>query len=166
MKISILYASKSGNTEKAACFIKEGILASGDIDVKLMNLLNDDAVDAEFIKESSAVIVGTPTYSGNMAWQLKKWFDTDRSVNLSDKLGAAFATANYIQGGADIALSQILHHMLVKGMLVYSSGTGKGAPLLHLGPVAIKGDNDASKDLFTVFGKRIAEKALEIFKAE
>lgn len=166
MKISILYVSKSGNTEKVAEFIKEGIVSAGDIDVKLINLDGDGPLEVEFIKESTAVIIGTPTYSGSMAWQLKKWFDTDTSVNLSGKLGAAFATAKYVQGGPAVGIIDILHHMLVKGMIVYSSGTGCGLPYIHYGPIAFKNDLEKSRDLFVIFGTRIAEKALELFKSE
>lgn len=163
MKISILYVSTTGNTEKAAGLIREGILSAGDIDVRLMNIANDEPLDAAFMKESAAVIIGTPTYAANMAWQLKKWFDTDRSVNLAGKLGAAFATANFVHGGPDIAVESILQHMLVRGMLAYSSGTGCGMPIIHLGPVAIASEFDKSRELFVIFGRRIAEKALELF---
>lgn len=163
MKITILYASKSGNTAKAAEFIKDGLHTVSSFEVKLMNLLNEGDIDADFINESAAVIVGTPTYSANMAWQVKKWFDTDRAAKLSGKLGAAFATANYVYGGADLAVADLLHHMLVKGMLVYSSGTGCGAPIIHLGPIAVSTELDKSKDLFETFGARIGKKALELY---
>ena len=74
MKISIVYVSETGYTEKAAGLIKEGILSAGAFDVKLMNLIGDQGLDPDFLKESDAVIIGTPTYAANMAWQLKKWF--------------------------------------------------------------------------------------------
>ena len=163
MKITVLFVSKSGNTEKAAELIKQGIQSTGDIEVKLMNLLSEETVDAQFIQDSSALIVGTPTYMADMAWQLKKWFDTDRSVKLSGKLGAAFATANFVHGGPDIAIYDVLKNMLVKGMVVYSSGSGCGAPIIHLGPVAIANELDKTKELFEIFGKRVAEKATELF---
>jgi NAD(P)H dehydrogenase (quinone) len=163
MKISILYVSETGYTEKAAGLIKEGILGAGAIDVKLMNIIGDQASDPEFLKESAAVIIGTPTYAANMAWQLKKWFDTDRSVMLAGKLGAAFATANYVHGGADIAIADVLHHQLVKGLVVYSSGGGCGMPIIHLGPVAIASEFDKSRDLFVTFGRRVADKVQELF---
>ncbi len=163
MKITILYFSQSGNTERAAEMIKEGAESAGDVEVRLMNLAaGDGAVDGDFLSESAAVIVGTPTYMANMAWQLKKWLDTDKT-RLAGKLGAAFATANFAHGGPDIAVLGILQHLLVKGMLIYSSGTGCGKPIIHLGPVAIAGELDKSRDLFVLFGKRIAEKALELF---
>ncbi len=164
MKISILYFSASGNTEKAAEFIKEGIWSLGEIEVKLMNIANSENIDDAFINDSKAVIFGTPTYSANMCWQMKQFFDTYRSCKLAGKIGAAFATENYVYGGGDIALSDILTHLLVKGMLAYSSGTGCGQPIIHLGPVAVADTLDEKKDLFVLFGKRIAEKAMELFE--
>ena len=163
MKISLLYVSQTGFTEKAAGLIRDGILSAGDFDTRLMNILGETAPDAAFLQESAAVIIGTPTYAANMAWQLKKWFDTDKSVKLAGKLGAAFATANFVHGGADIAIADILHHELVKGMVVYSSGSGCGMPIIHLGPVAIASEFEKSGDLFMTFGKRVAEKTRELF---
>jgi NAD(P)H dehydrogenase (quinone) len=68
-----------------------------------------------------------------------------------------------MHGGADLAISSVLRHMLVKGMLVYSSGAGCGRPFIHLGPVALRDDLDGKRELFQLFGKRIAEKAIELF---
>ncbi len=163
MKTAIVYVSKTGNTEKAARFIKEGIQSTEGVEVRLMNLFSEETVDAEYLKDCSVVIFGTPTYNSSMAWQLKKWFDTDRS-KLAGKLGGAFATANFIQGGLDLAISEVLHHMLVKGMVVYSSGTASGSPFIHLGPAAIAAEIEQNKVLFTTFGKRLADKAKELFE--
>ncbi len=163
MKISILYISCSGNTEKTAGYIKEGLCQAGDLDVRLFKLNGETPVDTDFIQESAAVIFGTPTYAATMSWELKKWFDTDKSVKLAGKLGAAFSTARYIHGGGDIALKDILHHLLCKGMVTYSSGNAFGHPVIHFGPVAIEGKIEESRDLFVQFGKRVGEKALELF---
>ena len=116
MKISILYVSCTGNTEKMAAYIKEGLLSAGDLDVKLMKLNGDEPLDAGFITDSRAVIVGTPAYAAAMSWELKKWFDTDRSVKLAGKLGGAFATARYVHGGGDMAVQDTIHHLLCKGI--------------------------------------------------
>ncbi|NLV49416.1 MAG: flavodoxin family protein [Clostridiales bacterium] len=163
MKIAIVYFSQSGNTEKAAGFIKEGLLGAGEFDIKLMNISGETSLDTGFLNECAAVIIGTPVYMADMAWQLKKWFDTDHSVKLAGKLGGAFATAGFVQGGMDTAVANVLHHMLVKGMLVYSSGTASGMPFLHLGPVAVAAELDNSRELFVTFGKRFADKAKELF---
>jgi NAD(P)H dehydrogenase (quinone) len=166
MKIAILYVSQSGNTEKAAGFIRDGMTCLHGIEVKLMNLSAEETLDTQYLKDSAAVVFGTPTYVANMAWQLKKWFDTDRSVSLAGKLGAAFATANFVHGGPGIALEGILQHLLVKGMVVYSSGGAFGMPIIHLGPVAIASEMEKTREIFVTFGQRIAEKTLELFGAK
>lgn len=52
MKISILYVSQTGNTEAAAEYIQDGILAKYPfIQVKLMDI-RENEVDAKFLEES------------------------------------------------------------------------------------------------------------------
>ena len=161
MKIAIVYFSKTETTKDMAKVIAEGIGFVEGIEVKLFDLEN---VDVEYLKESKAVIFGTPTYMANSCFQLEKWFYDNSKVNLGGKLGAVFATANYPQGGADTAISGIINHLLVKGMLVYSSGGALGQPFIHIGAVALRDRLEEGKNLFRVFGKRIAEKTVELFK--
>ena len=58
---------------------------------------------------------------------------------------------------------------IAAGMLVYSSGGERGLPYIHLGPVAVNGNMEKHNTLahyeeyFTIFGKRFAEKTIEIF---
>lgn len=165
MKITILYLSITCNTEKMAHYIEEGIKSVGKFEVKMMNINNYENLDRDFIHDSRAIIFGTPTYCANMCWQFKKWFDQEWDFDLSGKIGAVFATANCIHGGADVALLGMLNHILVKGMLAYSSGAGCGRPFIHLGPIAIRDELEEKKDLFVLFGKRIAEKTNELFKS-
>lgn len=166
MKITILYFSKTGNTEKAATYIKAGLLTVGDFEIRLMNLNQVESVDSQFINDSEAVIMGTPTYVASMCWQFKKWFDEDWSCQLGGKLGAAFATANAMHGGGDIALQSMICHMLVRGMVTYSSGAGCGRPYIHLGPIGIGVNNgvEERKDFFELFGKRVGEQTIRLFK--
>ncbi len=161
MKISIIYFSASGKTFEMAQVVAEGAhSAVPGVDVRLFEL---GAVEKEFLTQSAAVVFGTPTYASGPCWQLKKWFDEYREVNLGGKLGSAFATANYIQGGADAALLSVITAMTVRGMLVYSSGASLGQPFIHLGAVAVKDHFEEAKPLFKTFGERIAQKAAELF---
>jgi NAD(P)H dehydrogenase (quinone) len=154
----------TGNTEKMAHCVKEGILSADEsIEVKMMNILSVENIDVSFLNESSAVIFGTPCYVANTCWQLKKFFDTRWDCKLEGKLAACFATANCLHGGADIGILTVLQHTLVRGMLAYSSGTGFGQPVIHLGPIALRGELEQKRELFTLFGKRVAQKALELF---
>ncbi|AGX41868.1 flavodoxin family protein [Clostridium saccharobutylicum] len=160
MKISILYSSKTGKTERVAKLIEEGVKRSGNIEVKTMNL---DAVDKKFLQESEGIIFGTPTYYANISWEMKKWIDESSEFNLEGKLGAAFSTANSIAGGSDIALLTILNHLMVKGMLVYSGGVAFGKPKTHLGYVHINEIQENEDENARIFGERIANKVKQIF---
>jgi NAD(P)H dehydrogenase (quinone) len=157
MKVAILIYSKTGNTIAAAQLIEQGIQSAGDIQTRIISVENEEQ---DFIKEASAVVFGTPTYSANFAWPLKRWFDERaRHCNLPGKLAANFATGDHIGGGEDSALASMASHELVRGMLVYSGG----GPLTHVGAVVIgKGDEFQQKRAIE-FGARIGKKVLELF---
>lgn len=160
MKISILYSTRTGKTEKVAQFIAEGAKRVEGIEVKLMNLNN---LDKDFINDSDGIIFGTPTYYANISWEMKKWIDESNEYNLEGKLGAAFSTANSIAGGADVALLTIINHLMVKGMMVYSGGVAFGKPKTHLGYVHINEICENEDENARIFGERIANKVKKIF---
>lgn len=162
MKYTILIHSESGNTEKVARYIEQGALSEPDTEVKIMNIT--DELDMDFLNESKVVVFGTPTYYANMSWQMKKWFDTCHSVNLGGKLGGAFATENSPNGGGgELALTTLQQHMLVKGMLVYSSGIEFGRPIIHVGPTVVRDQIEEREEICKLFGKRLAIKGHQLF---
>ena len=155
MRLAIVYDTKTGNTAKMAEYLIEGFTAVDGAEAKAFPIT---AVDEEYVKESDALIVGTPTYNGYLTARMKAWLEsTPAKLNVAGKLGGAYATAAFIHGGGDLAIQCILTHLLVDGMMVYSSGQAKGMPVMHLGPVAIAPDLDAFADLFRIYGKRMAE---------
>jgi NAD(P)H dehydrogenase (quinone) len=159
MKIAVIYHSQSGNTEGIAHLVAEGARINDGIEVVPMNIEN---VDENFISEAKAVIFGCPTYCGTFSWQMKKWFDTTK-VKLEGKLGSVFATEKYIGGGADVAELGLIGLMVVKGMLVYTAGYVKGQPVTHYGAVAIADGDGPQQHRAMVLGRRVAEKAVELF---
>jgi NAD(P)H dehydrogenase (quinone) len=164
LKISIIYFSATGNTKTVAKWIQAGAESVADTEVRLMNIAEEANIDVEFVNASAAIIFGTPTYVGNMCWQLKQFFDTNWDCKLGGKIGAAFSTENCPHGGGgELAIMTIVNHMLVKGMLAYSSGAGCGRPFIHIGPTVVKGQHDDRKEICIVFGERIANKAHELF---
>lgn len=160
MKITVVYHSESGNTAKMAESIVKGIQSVEDMEAKAFNM-ND--LDEEYIRSSQGVIFGTPTYMGTLSGKAKAWLEGAGKYGLAGKLGGAFATANYVHGGADVAIQCVLLHMMVAGMMTYSSGGSKGAPVIHLGPVAIGGELEKYEELFEIYGKRFAEQAAAVF---
>ena len=164
MKTTILYFSETGNTERMAKVVGEGIRkAIPDVELRYMNLKNENDLDIDFINECKTVVFGTPTYVANMCWQLKRFFDERFDCPLGGKLGAVFATANSPHGGADVAILGVINHMLVRGMLAYSSGSERGRPFIHLGPIALMDTYEERTPIFELFGERIGEKTLELF---
>ncbi|MGN1317685.1 MAG: flavodoxin family protein, partial [Lachnospirales bacterium] len=109
-------------------------------------------------------ILGTPTYMADVSGRVKSFLESLKQYGLAGKLGGAFATADYIHGGGDIAIQTILTHMMVYGMMVYSGGGSCGKPVIHLGPVAIKGYEDELKNVFEIYGQRMAEQTLRVFE--
>lgn len=163
MKISIVYFSETGNTEKVAKFIAGGVKSVPDTEVKTFNLKEQDTVDWSFVEDSAAVIFGTPTYMANMCWQLKKWFDTDLRPLLAGKLGAVYATESYLHGGGELAIMTVTNHLLTRGMLVYSGGSAWGEPFIHVGPTVVQDQILAREEICRIFGERVAKKARELF---
>nr|WP_045576041.1 flavodoxin family protein [Desulfosporosinus sp. I2] len=159
-KIAVVYYSKTGNTKKVAELIAQGANLIETIEVKCMSI---EEVDNEFLTEAKTVIFGSPTISGTFSWQIKQWLDTMRTVKFGGKLGAVFATANYVGGGAEVAELAMIGELLVKGMLVYSSGVADGQPFIHYGPVCIQDGDEGQKERARIFGERIAKKTVELF---
>ena len=121
------------------------------------------AVDEAYVKESSALIVGTPTYNGSLTARMKAWLeDAPAKLDVAGKLGGAFATAAFIHGGADLAIQCVLTHLRVDGMMVYSGGQAWGMPVIHLGPVAIGPDLEGFAELFRTYGQRMARQVASL----
>lgn len=161
MKISILYFSQTGNTKRMANAIAEGANKVNGIHAKTISISD---IDATYLKDSSCIILGTPTHYTSMSSEVKTWLDHESAkYNLPGKLGGAFATEAYVHGGADLAIQGILTHMLITGMVIYSSGEAQGEPPIHLGPVALSGSLDEYLQLFITYGERMAKKTSELF---
>lgn len=164
MKLAVIYYSKTGQTKEMAETIVAGIEKAG-CKGRLFSV--EEPVDAAYLKESTGIVFGSPTYMATSHWRMTRWLlEESKGISFAGKLGGGFATAHYAQGGSDTAILSMLGILLVKGMLVYSSGSAFGQPFIHHGPVALDavGDHyEESKAVFEVFGQRFAEKAIELF---
>jgi len=160
IKLSIVYHSVTGNTKRVAELIYEGAQKVKNVEIKVMSI---EDCDFAFLEKSDCVIFGTPTYLGSFSWQMKAFLDKGLKVELSGKLGAVFATENFLGGGADFALLTMIGHLLVKGMIIYSGGVAHGDPYTHFGAVCIKDGDESQKERARLFGERIVKKAFNIY---
>ncbi len=161
IRAAVLYYSRSGHTKTMAGAVCRGMERVEGVEVRSFSL---DEADAERIRDCRCVVLGTPTYVSSVAAEVKAWLDGPaRTMGLPGKIGGAFATADYVHGGADLAIRLILDHMMTYGMLTYSGGGSQGRPVIHLGPVAIAGQLEQYVDVFQTYGERMARKTVEIF---
>jgi NAD(P)H dehydrogenase (quinone) len=149
-KVLVVYYSKSGNTKKMAEMIAESIKKEG-IEAALKDV-SDVKVDE--LLEYDAIIIGSPTYYGTMAAEIKKLFDQSVKFHgkLNGKIGGAFASSANIAGGNETTILDILNAMLIHGMIIQGDYAGD-----HYGPVAIGApDARATKECLR-YGSRIAK---------
>ncbi len=160
MKVSIVYHSETGNTRKMANLVAEGCEKAG-VEVKSFPV---DEINFDYLKDSKAILFGSPTYVGSCSWQIKKFLDA-HPKELGGKLGGVFVSQNWPGGGgADFAEITMIAGMLVSGMLVYSGGISEGSPYLHFGAVSCKAPTEhLYVERCLKLGENISKKALELF---
>ena len=156
-KILIIYYSRSGNTKKMAEAIAEGIKKEGLGAV--IKKVKDVAVD-ELLKYK-AIVIGSPTYYGTMAAEIKKLLDDSVEFHgkLEGKIGAAFASSANIGGGNETTVLDILNAMLIHGMIVQGDPQGN-----HYGAVAIGSPNARATKQCIRLGSRVAKLVKRIAK--
>jgi len=150
-KILIIYYSESGNTEKMAQFIAQGVkkVKGAEVEVKRV-----EKVKVDELLKADGIIVGSPTYYGTMSYRLKQLFDESVRFHgdLDGKVGGAFSSAGNIGGGNETTIKSILEAMLIHGMIIQGDPSGD-----HYGPVSI-GSPDARVERECLrFGQRMAE---------
>jgi len=150
-KIAVIYYSRSGNTEAMARLVEEGASSPGDVQVDV-HAVGDIIPDK--VLEYDGIIMGSPTYYGSMAGELKKFLDGTVQFHgrLEGKVGGAFSSAANTGGGNETTVTDILKAMLVHGMVI--QGNPKGD---HYGPVSINKPDSRVKDQCRDLGKRVAE---------
>jgi NAD(P)H dehydrogenase (quinone) len=155
-KILVVYDSKSGNTEIMASAVAKGAKQAGDLEVtvkKAEETKNSDLLAAD------GIIMGSPTYFGQMSAKLKAFIDESVKVHekLTGKVGGAFTNSGGTASGAETTLLSIVQAMLIHGMIVQGRADDK-----HYG-IAVTGA-PKKRDLAECeeLGKRVANLVLKL----
>ena len=88
-RVLVAYASMTGNTEKMAQYIAEGVRISG-CEALVKNISN--LKETEELEGFNGYIFGSPTYHRDMAGNMKTFLFSARKVNLEGKLAGAFGS--------------------------------------------------------------------------
>lgn len=151
-KVLILFYTRSGNTEKMARLVEEGVRDAGaEAIVKPVSEATLDDLTA-----ADGIIIGSPTYYGLPAAEIIKFIDDSVKLHgrLEGKAGGAFSSSANIGGGNETVILSILQTMLVHGMVV--QGIPKGD---HYGPVSIGSPDERASKQCKVLGERVARLA-------
>ena len=175
--IAIIYNNKNCFTNQLSDYIQAGIKKEG---------ISSVTYDSEFISnninlldESEAIIIGTPTYFGNVSANIKKFMDSTTGVwdngKWRNKLAAGFTHSSALSGDKLNALMSIFvfaqqHGMIWTGLDLKSNSKVKGydTELNRLGswvglmaesPKKYQGNKTNISDIKTAeyFGMRIAK---------
>jgi NAD(P)H dehydrogenase (quinone) len=152
----VVYYSRSGNTQEMAEVIAEAMNEAGlSTDCKSVEKVTPDD-----LLGYDAIIVGSPTYYGQMAAPVKQLFDESVTYHgrLDGKVGAGFSSSANIGGGNESTIMGIIEAMLISGMIVQGDSNGD-----HYGPVSIGRPDDRVRRQCRRRGKRMAELARKLF---
>jgi NAD(P)H dehydrogenase (quinone) len=162
VKVLVAYHSLSGNTERMAEAVADGVKSVTGTEVLLKRV---GKVTADDLFSADAVVIGSPVYWSNMSGEVKTFIDNWQfkfgvfpEFKLKNKIGAAFATGGQVSSGKEVTMLTILAAMLGNQMIVVSGGGAFGAS------ATTEGDSPGidNKELADAkaLGRRVAEVAV------
>jgi NAD(P)H dehydrogenase (quinone) len=150
VKVLVIYYSQTGNTKRMAEIVADGARSEGiNVDLKAVQ-----EVKAQELLDVEGFIIGSPTYYGGMAYQIKQLLDESVEFHgdLQGKVGGAFSSSANIGGGNETTILDIINSMLIHGMVVQGTASGD-----HYGPVAIGAPDARAIKQCKQLGQRVAK---------
>ncbi len=150
MKVLIVYDTSTGNTEKMAHAVEDGVKKAG-VEVVFKHV-DDASVDE--IPQCQGLILGSPVYYGLPSGKIKKFIDESIKYHgkLDGTVGGAFASAGGTHTGAETTIIAINEMLLVHGMIIQGSSAGS-----HYGASSVGSPNDASLEACRKLGERVGK---------
>ncbi len=138
--VLVVYYSVTGNTEQMAHAVAEGAQNAGSVDV--VTRTPDKVTEAD-LKTADAIILGSPTYFGDMASPMKAFIDDwwlKYRISLTGKVGGAFSSGGSESGGNEHVLYSFIIAMMNAGMIIVGPLEGPFglAGVTSLNPVSDK----------------------------
>ncbi len=156
----IAFHTRTNHTRHMAEAIAKGAQEIDGITVDV-ELLKD--VEPKDMVAYDAIVLGSPTYYGTMAAEMKKFIDDSVAFHgqLRGKVGGAFSSSAHVGGGNETTIFSILNALMIHGMVVQGMCEGD-----HYGPVAIGDVDDRAKKQCLRYGKQVASLAVKLAAAD
>jgi NAD(P)H dehydrogenase (quinone) len=151
-----VYDSEGGNTEKMAFAVAEGVKQIKNVEVTVKKV---EQASLDDLCSSGGIIMGSPTYYGQMSGKLKAFIDSSVKIHgkLEGKVGAAFTSSGGTATGAETTLLAILETMLVHGMIIQGRSDDK-----HFGSAAVGAPHAKEIEYCRELGRRVAHLVLKL----
>lgn len=148
-KVLVTYYSVTGNTRKMAEMIVSRLREEG-VDVVSKEI---SEVQVAELPGYDGYIIGSPTYYGGMAYQVKQLLDESVKFHgkLEGKVGAAFSSSANLAGGNETTILDILNALLIHGMIIQGDARGD-----HYGPVAVGSPDERTQKQCERLAVRVA----------
>jgi flavodoxin I len=105
-KVLIAYVSRSGNTEKMANYIAEGLRITGkDVNVAKISTLQSE----KDVEGYDGYIFGCPTYHKDITGGMKNFLFMAEKTNLTGKIGGAFGSHTHSGESAPMIYDTMQH---------------------------------------------------------
>ncbi len=155
-KVLIVYHSRTGHTDLMARRIRDALEQEG-LEVTCRRV---EDTDVDELLDAEGVIIGSPTYYGTMAAEIKRFLDESimHHTRLDGKVGAAFATAG--STGQETTILSILEALLIHGMIIQGNCNG-----LHYGVTTMGEPHAADEQNCRRFAHRFARLVNRICEA-
>jgi len=117
-KILILYYSKEGSTKKMAEYVREGVQ---QIPLHEIRFRSVNEASQEDLIWCNGMAVGSPTYLGTVAAEMKKFWESCLPVwqKIDGKIGCAFSSQGGWGGGAELTCQALGTIMMNFGILFF-----------------------------------------------
>ena len=151
-KVLIVYYSHTGNTRKMAELVADGVRKGGGEAV--VKPVDEASVDE--LKSADGIILGSPTYYGTMAAEIKRFVDDSVKYHgsLVGKVGGAFSSSGAPGGGNETTVLDMVKALLIHGMIIPGNVDGD-----HYGPIAVGAPDKRSAAQCVRMGRIVAELA-------
>ena len=147
--VLIVYHSKSRNTEEMAKAVEEGVKSEG---LKTIRKMVNRATLKDLL-EADGIILGSPTYYGTMAAEMKAFLDKSVRIHgkLEGKVGGAFSSCGGLGGGVETTVLDMVKALLIHGVIVQGDPWGS-----HYGTVSIGKPNASARKECKKLGEKVA----------
>jgi len=155
-RILVIYDSRTGNTEKMASAVAKGAEQIVGVHVVLKKI---DQATLEDLTEAEGIIMGSPTYYGQMSGKMKTFVDQTNKIHgkLRGKVGGAFTSSGDTACGAETTLFSMLQTMLIHGMIIQGRYDNK-----HYGATSVGVPSEKEIESCKELGERIADLTVKI----